>query len=149
MLIVAFFQGLGCRQLDQKNQVENILEHINDENNAQKTETFGFKSELAPPLYQGLLTFEKDLYKSARSIEFQNRSNLFQQKLTADVNSTRSTPNMLITVEKTNNLYKISTENYNKLLLDNVQKAGLYVSKKRFFLAVLFFWAESRRKKSF
>ena len=49
-----------------------FLEHNNDENNEQKTEIFGFKSELAPQQYQGLLTFKKDLYKMARSIEFQN-----------------------------------------------------------------------------
>ena len=70
-----------------------------------------------------MLAFEKDLYKMARSIEFQNRPNLFQQKLTADVNSIRSSPNMLIPADKTNNLYEISTENYNKLLLDNVTKS--------------------------
>ena len=97
------------------------MEHSNDENNEQKTETFGFKSELAPPLHQGLLAFEKDLYKMARSIEFQNRPNSFQ--LTADVNSIRSSPNMLISADKTNNLYEISTENHNKLLLDNVTKS--------------------------
>ena len=59
----------------------------------------------------------------ARSTEFQNRPNLFQQKLTADVNSIRSSPNMLISADKTNHLYEISTENYNKLLLDNITKS--------------------------
>ena len=43
--------------------------------------------------------------------------------LLADVNSIRSSPNMLISADKTNNLYEISTENYNKLLLDNVTKS--------------------------
>ena len=100
-----------------------FLEHNNEKINEQKTETFGFKSELAPPLHQGLLAFEKVLYKMARSIDFQNRPNSFQQKLTANVNSIRSSPNMLISADKTNNLYAISTENYNKLLLDNVTKS--------------------------
>ena len=59
----------------------------------------------------------------ARSIEFQNRSNSFQQKLTADANSIRSSPNMLIPADKTNNLYEISPENGNKLLLKNVTKS--------------------------
>ena len=58
----------------------------------------------------------------ARSIEFQNRPNSFQQKLTADVNSIRSSLNMLISADKTNNLYEIRTEN-NKLLLNNVTKS--------------------------
>ena len=100
-----------------------FLEHNNDKNNEQKTETFGFKSELAPPQHQGLLAFEKDQYKMARSVEFQNQPNLFQQKLTADVNSIGSSPNMLVSADKTNNLYEISTENYNKLLLVNVTKS--------------------------
>ena len=100
-----------------------FLEHKNDENNEQKTETFGFKSKLAPPQHQGSLAFEKDLYKMACSIEFQNRPNSFQQKLTADVNSITSSPTMLILADKTNNLYEISTENYNKLLPDNVTKS--------------------------
>ena len=100
-----------------------FLEHNNDENNEQKTETFGYKSELTPSQHQGLLALKKDLYKMARSIEFQNRPNSFQQKLIADVNSIRSSPKMLISTDKTNNLYEISTENYNKLLLENVTKS--------------------------
>ena len=59
----------------------------------------------------------------AHSIEFQNRPNSFQQKLFADVNSIKSSPNILISADKSNNLYKISTENYNKLLLNNVTKS--------------------------
>ena len=93
------------------------------ENNEQKTKTFGFKSELVPPQHQSLLAFKKDLCKMARSIEFQNPPKSFQQKLTADLNSIRSSSNMLISADKNNNLYKISPENYNKLLLDNVTKS--------------------------
>ena len=97
-----------------------FLEHNNDENKEQKTETFGFKSELTSPQHQGSLVFEKYLYKRARSIEFKNRPYSFQQKLIENVNFIKLSPNMLISADKTNHLYEISTENYNKLLLDHV-----------------------------
>ena len=66
--------------------------------------------------------FENDLYKMARNIEFRNKPNEFQQKLAADINSIRSSPNLLIPADKTTNLYEMSAKDYNKLLHDNITK---------------------------
>ena len=59
----------------------------------------------------------------ARNIEFRNKPNEFQQKLAADINSIRSSPNLLIPADKTTNLYKMSAKDYNKLLHDNITKS--------------------------
>ena len=59
----------------------------------------------------------------ARNIEFRNKSNEFQQKLSAVINLIRSSPNLLIPADNTTNLYEMSAKNYNKLLHDNIAKS--------------------------
>ena len=59
----------------------------------------------------------------ARNIEFRNKPNEFQQKLAADINSIRSSPNLVIPADKTTNLYEMSAKDYNKLLHDNITKS--------------------------
>ena len=93
------------------------------ENSRPASNTFGFKTELAPPQHHSLNAFENDLYKMARNIEFRNKPNEFQQKLAADINSIRSSPNLLIPADKTTNLYEMSAKDYNKLLHDNITKS--------------------------
>ena len=58
----------------------------------------------------------------ARNIEFRNKPNKVQQKLAADINSIRSSPNFQIPADKTTNLYEMSAKDYNKLL-HNITKS--------------------------
>ena len=67
----------------------------------------------------------------ARNIEFRNKPNEFQQNLAADINSIRSSPNLLISADKTTNLYKMSAKDYNKLLHNNITKS--YKKAPNFF----------------
>ena len=113
------------------NKLENFIRRLRwrahffntEENSRPTSDTFGFKTELAPPQHQALNAFENDLYKMARNIEFRNKPNEFQQKLAADINSIRSSPNLLIPADKTTNLYEMSAKDYNKLLHDNITKS--------------------------
>ena len=113
------------------NKLENFIRRLRwrahffdtEENSRPASDTFGFKTELAPPQHQALNAFENDLYKMARNIEFRNKPNEFQQKLAADINSIRSSPNLLIPADKTTNLYEMSAKDYNKLLHDNITKS--------------------------
>ena len=113
------------------NKLENFIKRLRwrahffdtEENSKPASDTFGFKTELAPPQHHALNAFEKDLYKMARNIEFRNKPNEFQQKLAADINSIRSSPNLLILADKTTNLYEMSAKDYNKLLHHNITKS--------------------------
>ena len=54
--------------------------------------------------------------------EFKSVKNKFQQKLNGDLKNIRNSKNLLVFADKTNNMYEMSKENYNKLLHDNITK---------------------------
>ena len=81
---------------------------------------FGFKTLPTPPLNEHLNAFEKDLYDLIQKVEFTNVQNTFQQKLKKDVESIKSSNNMLIFADKSTNLYELSRDQYEKLLHDNI-----------------------------
>ena len=54
--------------------------------------------------------------------EFKSVKNKFQQKLNGDLKNIRNSKNLFVFADKTNNLYEMSKENYNKLLHDNITK---------------------------
>ena len=86
-------------------------------------DNFGFKSVRTPLKNEHLNAFETDLYDMVRNIEFKRVSSGFQSNLSKDIKRINEDPLLFIPAEKTNNLYKLFKDNYNKLLTDNITKS--------------------------
>ena len=57
-----------------------------------------------------------------QNIEFKKVTFNFQMQLSNDVKNIKKNPKMLVPADKTNNLYELTTEEYNKLLIGNISK---------------------------
>ena len=72
--------------------------------------TYGFKLRNHPPRITLLKEFEKDLYAIVASIKYRNVNSSFQEKLKSDISKIKSSANMFIfadkTNDKTNNIYE-------------------------------------------
>ena len=66
---------------------------------------------------------ETDLHDMVRNIEFKKASSEIQNNLSKDIKRINEDPLLFIPADKTNNLYKLSKDNYNKLLTDNITKS--------------------------
>ena len=58
-----------------------------------------------------------------RNIEFKNIKPKFQQQLQNDMKSIKQDPKLLIPADRINNLYRLTTDEYNKLLTENISKS--------------------------
>ena len=87
---------------------------------AAENETYGFKSENAPPQHKDLNVFENDLYELVKSIQFKKVRSQFQQQLTSDVKEIKKPSNMFVSADKTTNLYELQVPHYRKLLNENI-----------------------------
>ena len=65
--------------------------------------------------------FQNDLYDMVRNIEFKKSS--FQQQLQNDVKSIKQDLKLLTADDKTNNSYRLTTNENNKLLTENICKS--------------------------
>ena len=94
------------------------------ENTSEKAdaETYGFKSEYAPPKNEKLTPFEDDLYDMIRNVQFDRVSDEFQNKLKQDAVELKKAPDLLVPADKSTNLYSLDKEQYDKLLRENVTK---------------------------
>ena len=86
-------------------------------------DSFGFKSVRAPPKNEHLNSFESDLSDMVHNVEFKRVSSEFQGNLSKDIKLINEDPLLFFPADKTNNLYKLSKDNYNKLLTDNITKS--------------------------
>ena len=57
-----------------------------------------------------------------QNIEFKKVTFNFQMQLSNDVKNIKKNPKILVPADKTNNLYELTTEEYNKLLIGNIRK---------------------------
>ena len=73
---------------------------------------FGFKVLVTPPQNEDLNTFESDMYDMIRNIKFTSIRNEFLDHLNKDTESIRSSKNMLVFVDKSTDLYELSSEYY-------------------------------------
>ena len=85
--------------------------------------TYGFKTNLAPPRMEHLEDFETDLYNLVSNVQYSSHRNEFQRKLAQDVKEINSSSNLLVPADKTTNLYSMSREAYQKLLSNNITKS--------------------------
>ena len=83
---------------------------------------FGFKSVKTQPRNDNLNQIESDLYDMVQNIEFKKVKFNFQMQLSNDVKNIKDNSKFLIPADKTNNLHELTTEEYNKLLIENISK---------------------------
>ena len=112
-------------------KVENVLRRMRwtafffdnkNENQPDANPNFGFKSNKTPPRSPHLVPFEDDMYEIIQKIEFRKVRNEFQKKLAKDVKSIKENKNLLVSADKTTNLYEMEKEAYSKLLQENITK---------------------------
>ena len=81
-----------------------------------------FKSKRCPPTIPDMKNFEKDLATMIENIKFKNASSDFQRKLKADIKRINECDELIVPADKTQNFYKVSKEDHDKILQDNVTK---------------------------
>ena len=69
------------------------------------------------PEYENLKYFEHDLYLLIKSIKFRKCSSSFQKKISDDIRKTRKSKKIIVSRDKTSNLYFISKDEYHQLML--------------------------------
>ena len=86
------------------------------------TTNFGFKSVTTPSKNDQFNQFESDLYDMVQNFEFKKVTSNFQARLSDDARNIKKNPKFLISADKTNNFYELTTDEYNKLLTENISK---------------------------
>ena len=90
------------------------------EQNYQTAEKYGLRTKKSPPSINEIKGFENDLISLIKNIEFKKTSSKFQNKLKCDVLKINAFSEIIFAADKTNNMYKMSYENYDKLLSENI-----------------------------
>ena len=96
--------------------------YLNPDLKCKDKETFGFRSTKPAPIVPELKDFEEGLLNIIQTIKFNNVNDEFQNKLKEDIKDINNENNLYIKADKTTNFYKISPEDYTKLLEKNIQK---------------------------
>ena len=102
--------------------------HFLNPNDKTKTkpaiDTYGFRTSATPPQIKELTSFENELYEMISKIEFRDRKyfSQHQNKLLKCVKDIQDSDKIFLLADKTRNIYKVSPELYNKLLINNVTK---------------------------
>ena len=91
-----------------------------NDNDDSHNANFSFRTVNTPPQNEHLKYFENDLYEMARKIQFRRTHNSFQKQLSKDAKQIRQSSEMLIAADKSTNLYKLTVQEYEKLLSDNI-----------------------------
>ena len=81
---------------------------------------FGFTTPATLPQNKYLDAFENDMYEMIGKIEFIKVRNIFRNKLKQDLETIRSSKNLLAFADKSTNLYELSKESHEKLLHDSI-----------------------------
>ena len=84
--------------------------------------SYGFKSTRTAPQSPLLKPFEDELFEIIANVKFNEHRSAFQNKMAATVKQIKKSKNVFVCADKTTNIYEVSPEEYNKLLLDNITK---------------------------
>ena len=86
------------------------------------TNTYGFPTKKTPSVVRELIPFENDMMLLVKNIEFKRKNNEFQCKLNEDIREIKATKQLLVSADKSRNVYKVSKNDYDKLMHENVTK---------------------------
>ena len=84
--------------------------------------TFNLKTRNAHHKFRIMKEFEKDIQAMIESIKFRSSQNEFQKKLKEDIKLINSSRNIFLSADKTQNIYEIKKEDYEKIIRENVTK---------------------------
>ena len=102
---------------------DNSDAHLNTSKLSTISKSLPFPTKKSAPICVKLIPFESELIDLINKIELKpGKINNFQYNLRNKINSIKKSNKLVIFADKTNNLYKISPKNYDKLLLDNITK---------------------------
>jgi hypothetical protein len=96
--------------------------YLNPNATANNRNTFDFKSTKPAPNIRELTNFEQGISELIHNIKLKPHHNSFQTTLKNDLTTAKTSPNLLIKADKTTNYYRLTTNQYNKLLDSNVTK---------------------------
>ena len=85
-------------------------------------ETYGFKTRKCPKPVAEMAPFENELMDMIKNLEFRNVNSNFQRQLYNDLKTVKSCPKVIMSADKSRNMYKIEPVDYEKHLLDNITK---------------------------
>ena len=85
-------------------------------------EYYGFDSRRCPPQIEELKSFEDDMVKLIRSIEFRRPRDNFQRTLQRDAAHIRGSEDIFVPADKTRNVYQMGKMQYERLLHENITK---------------------------
>ena len=89
--------------------------------NTERPQTFGFPSEKTPPPNKDLTAFENEMYNMIKNIHYsESRRSAMQSKFGSDIKNMKQSNDLYVSADKTTNLYKMSKDEYNKLLHSNI-----------------------------
>ena len=95
--------------------------HDNPNTNSEKNKkTYGFNSPHAPPQNEHLKSFESAMYDMVQNLQSKRSLSEFQRRLANDTKAIKESPNLLVYADKTTNLYSLNSDQYNKLLSENI-----------------------------
>ena len=104
------------------NRIRWKMFYIQNPNLSKSKETYGFKSNNSPPQCKELKPFEDDLFEMISNIKYKPVKTQFQNKLREDCQEIRNSSEIIVSADKTSNLYKLPPEEYKRLLINNVTK---------------------------
>ena len=88
----------------------------------ERKETYGFNPASKPPWDIDIRDFEEDLIRMVSEIEMKSFDNPLQARMKKDLTRINSSKKMIVSADKTSNLYMMEVEDYKKLHTKEIQK---------------------------
>ena len=83
-------------------------------------ELYRMRSTRCPGKVNKLVPFEKDLIALVMNVKFRKVENQFQKKIQQDIKMIRTSDKTMTFADKTNNMYRLSKDQYNTLLNNSI-----------------------------
>ena len=93
-----------------------------DDDNKTEIQTYGLKSDNCPAQVKELSAFEDDLIQLVKKIKFRKVNSTLQKRMNKDAKAVKSSTKLYTSADKTSNMYKLDTEEYNKLVTNSITK---------------------------
>ena len=104
-----FYEKCMLEQMEKlfKNMRWKAFFSLNPKKKSTDKETYGFRSKKHPPAIDEMATFESRMTTLIQNIEYTERINEFQQRISADIKNATRDNKMIIKADKTTNFYKV------------------------------------------
>ena len=93
-----------------------VFHSQNPDKSGAKKETFGFNTSKPAPKAKELNEFKDGMLNILKNAVTTNKTNDFQEKLKQDCKKMKQNDKVFVAADKTTNFYKVTVDDYNKLL---------------------------------